>query len=58
MTYGWITRLVEVKEGEQGQGLVEYALIVLFVAVAAVATLTILGTTVSDMFDTVVGLFP
>lgn len=42
---------------EAGQGLVEYALILLFVAIAAVGTLTIFGTSVSAMFTTVAGAF-
>jgi pilus assembly protein Flp/PilA len=35
---------------EEGQGLVEYALIILLVAVVVVAGLTLFGTTVSSMF--------
>jgi pilus assembly protein Flp/PilA len=35
---------------EDGQGLVEYALILVFVSVAAIAMLTILGVDVSDIF--------
>ena len=58
MFHGWTIRLVSIKNAEQGQGLVEYALIVLFVSVAAVAALTLFGTTVSDLFDAVVGGFP
>lgn len=42
---------------EEGQGLVEYAFILLLVAVAAVGTLTIFGTSVSAMFTTVTGAF-
>ena len=37
----------------EGQGLVEYALIILFVAVAAVGTLTIFGTTLGTTFGTI-----
>ena len=40
---------------EEGQGLVEYALILVLVSIAAVATLTILGTTVSGVFTTITG---
>ena len=35
---------------EEGQGLVEYALIILLVAVVVVAGLTLFGTAVSSMF--------
>jgi pilus assembly protein Flp/PilA len=40
---------------EEGQALVEYALILSLVSVAAVGTLTILGTSVSDIFTTITG---
>ncbi len=42
-------------EAEEGQGLVEYALIVVLVSIAAIATLTLLGTTVSGVFTTITG---
>jgi Flp pilus assembly pilin Flp len=43
--------------GEGGQGLVEYALILLLVAVAAVATLTIFGNTLMNTYLTIVASF-
>ena len=43
--------------GEGGQGLVEYALILLLVAVAAVATLTIFGNTLMNTYQTIVNSF-
>jgi pilus assembly protein Flp/PilA len=36
---------------EEGQGLVEYALIIVLVSIAAIGTLTILGGKVSDVFQ-------
>ena len=39
---------------EEGQGLVEYALILVLVAIAVIALLTLLGETISDVFDGVV----
>ena len=36
---------------ERGQGLVEYALIILFVAIAVVAMLGIFGTEVNGMYE-------
>jgi Flp pilus assembly pilin Flp len=38
---------------EDGQGLAEYALILLFIAVVAVAALTFLGTTISSLLSSV-----
>ena len=39
----------------EGQGLVEYALIIVLVSIAAIGTLTVLGTTVSGVFGTITG---
>jgi len=39
---------------EEGQGLVEYALILVLVAIAVIALLTLLGDTVSDVFSQIV----
>lgn len=50
--------LVAVKDDESGQGLVEYAFILLLVALVAIGTLTILGTSLDDAYQTVVGAFP
>ena len=36
---------------EQGQGLIEYALLLVFIAVVAVATVTALGATVVGLFS-------
>ncbi|MCM8745464.1 hypothetical protein NET03_02855 [Thermomicrobium sp. CFH 73360] len=41
-----------------GQGLVEYALIILFVAITLVGALTILGGTLADFFQTAAAAFP
>ncbi|MBN1484256.1 MAG: Flp family type IVb pilin [Chloroflexia bacterium] len=38
---------------QQGQGLVEYALILLLIAIVVIAALTIIGPRVSAMFGTV-----
>lgn len=42
---------------EEGQGLVEYALIILFVAIVLVAILLIFGPFVGNMFSTVLDAF-
>ena len=40
---------------EEGQAMVEYALILSLVSIAAVATLTPLGTAIAGLFTTVAG---
>jgi Flp pilus assembly pilin Flp len=42
--------------GEKGQGLVEYSLILLLVAVAAVGALGVFGVSVSSVYTTIAGL--
>lgn len=43
---------------EEGQGLVEYALIILFVAIVVVAVLLIFGPSVGNLYSTVVNNWP
>ena len=38
---------------EEGQGLVEYALIILFIAIVIVAVLVIFGPTVGNMYSSI-----
>ncbi len=38
-------------EGQRGQGLVEYALIIVLVAIVVIVALTLLGPAIADMFD-------
>jgi len=45
----------DINEREEGQGLVEYALILVLVSIAAIGTLTILGGSVSGVFTTITG---
>ncbi|HNX75611.1 MAG TPA: Flp family type IVb pilin [Candidatus Rifleibacterium sp.] len=40
---------------EEGQGLVEYALIIALIAIVAIAGLTLAGTKVSGMFTSISG---
>ena len=42
---------------EEGQGLVEYALIILLIAVAVITTVGIFGTQVRDLYQSVVDQF-
>jgi pilus assembly protein Flp/PilA len=41
------------REEEEGQGMVEYALILALVSVVAIAALLVLGPAISDIFDEV-----
>jgi pilus assembly protein Flp/PilA len=43
---------------EEGQGLVEYALILIFVAMIVIAVLAILGPVVGDVFTSMVDELP
>ena len=44
--------------GQEGQGLVEYSLILLFVAVALVGALVTLGGSLSSQYASFVSMFP
>ena len=46
-----LTRVRELVRSEEGQGMVEYGLILGLIAVAAVAALLLLGPKVADMFN-------
>ena len=48
-----LTRFFAKMRDEEGQGLVEYALIIVLVSIAAIVTLGLLGTTVSGVFTTI-----
>ena len=48
-------RLRALQEREEGQAMVEYALILALVSVAAVATLELVGGGVNDTLNTIVG---
>ncbi len=43
---------------EEGQGLVEYALILILVAVVVIVALTVLGPTIGDIFSRINDGFP
>jgi pilus assembly protein Flp/PilA len=45
------SRLIGALRGEEGQGLVEYGLIITLVAVVAIAGLTILGSDISNFLS-------
>ena len=39
------------REGEQGQGLIEYALVLVLVAVVVIAVITLLGPRIGNMYS-------
>ncbi len=43
---------------EEGQGLVEYALLVLFVALIVLIALTVFGQTISNLYSQIVSSWP
>jgi pilus assembly protein Flp/PilA len=55
----WVTALVlrldELRTDESGQGLVEYGLILTFIAVVAILALTTLGKSVSSLLNALAG---
>ena len=49
---------MDVKEREEGQGLVEYALILVLVSIVAIVTLDPLGDAVAGVFGDVTAVLP
>lgn len=47
--------LTDVKEREEGQGLVEYALILVLVSIAAILMMTQLGVDIGEVFTQISG---
>ena len=47
-------KLMAKMQKEEGQGLVEYALIIVLVSIAVIVALTAMGTSVSSVFNNIV----
>ena len=47
--------LATVKRDEEGQGMVEYALIIVLVSIVATAALTAMGGSITAIFNTITG---
>ena len=45
------------RQGQQGQGMAEYALILTFVALVVITALTLMGTSITSVFNSVSGSF-
>lgn len=46
------------KKKERGQGLVEYAMIILFVAIVVIVVITVFGPAVGNLFSKTINSFP
>lgn len=49
----WTKLVSYIQDEERGASMVEYALLVVLIAIVAIAAITIVGTQVSSAFDTV-----
>lgn len=50
MAINWTAVQLRALKNEEGQGMVEYALIIAFIAIVVIAGLVILGPAIRDMF--------
>lgn len=48
-----VKRMNWLLQEESGQGMVEYGLILVLISVAAIGTMTLVGDSLSDMFDSI-----
>jgi Flp pilus assembly pilin Flp len=52
----WLVRVsrgIKISHGERGQGMVEYALVVMFVTIVVVGSLTVVGQQLGNIFSNV-----
>jgi Flp pilus assembly pilin Flp len=54
----WLHRCRMAMAGASGQGLTEYALLLALIAVVAIAALLFLGTSISDILNTIANTAP
>jgi pilus assembly protein Flp/PilA len=52
---GLLARITGALDSEEGQGLVEYGLIIVFVSLACIVALGLIGTNLSTLFNDVAG---
>jgi pilus assembly protein Flp/PilA len=50
----WLRRQPHIRRWTSGQGLVEYALLIIFVAVVLIALLTILGPGLTNIYENII----
>ena len=56
MAWNWTAvQLRALKSEEKGQGMVEYALIIAFIAIVVIAALVFLGPAIADLFTNITG---
>jgi pilus assembly protein Flp/PilA len=51
---GWFVRMRGLAQRQRGQGMVEYALILVLVAIVVIAVLTLMGQQIKNVFQDVV----
>ena len=56
--WGLASLLGEARDGEDGQGLVEYGLILVLVSISAIAIMEPLGVSIKDLFAEITAVFP
>ena len=49
-----LTKFRALLKGERGQGLAEYALILVLISIAAILVMPTLGTTIADVFQQII----
>ena len=54
----FIQKVKALRDGEEGQGLVEYALILVLVSIVAIGALAAIGTNVTNVLQTVANALP
>jgi len=57
-TYLWFMKFPGKLNREEGQGLVEYALILLLIALVVIGALTLKGTTLNETYEFINGQIP
>ena len=53
--YFWLKNFLGKLSREEGQGLVEYALILVLIAIVVIAALTLTGTSIDAIFNSIAG---
>jgi len=52
----WYLRFKNLYESEEGQGLIEYALIIVLIAIVVIAALLLLGPAIGNIFNSITNI--